>query len=171
MTQQENQVDCGIFLLLYAEIFIQNSDRFVFDRKYSTRGTLKSVFPLFQIDPKRAFDMRRQIVAVIDEMTSQLAQKEDKEETESESEIECLEVVLKPKRRRPAPKKDPEAQKAREKAKTKKNDEMDTDWRSDTESADTEESVSSQQKPKKRKTEQAKGSPKWSQKNAEQWVI
>ena len=113
-------MDCGIFLLLYAEIFIQNSDRFVFDRKYSTRG---------------------------------------------------LEVVLKPKRRRPAPKKDPEAQKAREKAKAKKNEEIDTDWRSDTESADTEESVSSQQKPKKRKTEQAKGSPKWSQKNAEQWVI
>ena len=174
VTQQENQVDCGIFLLLYAEIFIQHSEQFVFDKKYSTRGSLTSLFPLFQIDPKQAFDMRKRIVAVIDDMTSQFAQTEDKEKTESESEIECLEVVLKPKRRRPVPRKDPAAQRAREKAKAKKNEQQDTDWRSDTASADEEESEPSQPKPKKRKTERKKGPPKRSRKSAEssqQWII
>lgn len=89
-------VDCGVFLLLYAEIFINCSTKFFLDKKISTRSEkVSNLFPFFQVDSGKPKEMRKKIVRIIDKLTSVSNVSVESDE----SEIECLEVVMKPKRK------------------------------------------------------------------------
>ena len=92
-------MDCGVFLLMFAEILINHSEEFKLDQKYSpsAQRVLRQRFSLLQIDPLSATQMRQRIVSVIDELTrcSPVIQREGQEEESDSSELECLEIVIK----------------------------------------------------------------------------
>ena len=88
-------VDCGVFLLIYAEIVIQNSELFLLKKKMS-RSELSSYFlNVFQVDAGKPQEMRTKIVRIIDQLAAQSVPVMESDD----SEVECLKVILIPKRK------------------------------------------------------------------------
>lgn len=88
-------VDCGVFLLIYAEIVIHNSELFLLKKKMS-RSELSSYFlDVFQVDAGKPREMRTKIVRIIDQLAAQPVPVMESDD----SEVECLKVILIPKRK------------------------------------------------------------------------
>ena len=88
-------VDCGVFLLIYAEIVIHNSELFLLKKKMS-RSELSSYFlDVFQVDAGKPREMRTKRVRIIDQLAAQPVPVMESDD----SEVECLKVILIPKRK------------------------------------------------------------------------
>ena len=88
-------MDCGVFLLIYAEIVIHNSDLFLLKKKMSRSELSSYLFNVFQVNPGKPQEMRTKIVKIIDQLAAQSAPVVESDD----SEVECLKVVMIPKRK------------------------------------------------------------------------
>ena len=82
-------VDCGVFLLIYADLIIHNSDQFLLKKKLCRSEISAHFYDLFKVNADKPREMRAKILQIID----QLAAKSTAGVESDDSDVECLKVV------------------------------------------------------------------------------
>ena len=101
MTQQPNSVDCGVYALLFAERLLQHYGEYTIAARIDRNKKKDDLFPFLQFEAKCADDLRAQIQTIVDALAKSTVQTQAEvqtlEEESDDSDIEVVDVDIKPK--------------------------------------------------------------------------